>query len=80
MLLITHDLGVVAAVADRVAVMYSGEIVEQAPVTKLFSDPQHPYTQGLLRAVPQTRHQRGKSTPIWSPKTGDICAVSIPSP
>ncbi|MCY3563846.1 MAG: ABC transporter ATP-binding protein [Acidimicrobiia bacterium] len=59
MLLITHDLGVVAAVADRVAVMYSGEIVEQAPVTQLFSDPQHPYTQGLLRAVPQTRHQRG---------------------
>ena len=59
MLLITHDLGVVAAVADRVAVMYSGEIVEQAPVAQLFADPQHPYTQGLLRAVPQTRHQRG---------------------
>ena len=59
MLLITHDLGVVAAVADRVAVMYSGEIVEQATVEQLFADPQHPYTQGLLRAVPQTRHQRG---------------------
>ena len=59
MLLITHDLGVVAAVADRVAVMYSGEIVEQATVQELFADPQHPYTQGLLQAVPQTRHQRG---------------------
>ena len=59
MLLITHDLGVVAAVADRVAVMYSGEIVEQATVEQLFSDPQHPYTQGLLRALPQSRHQRG---------------------
>ena len=59
MLLITHDLGVVAAVADRVAVMYSGEIVEQATVEQLFADPQHPYTQGLLRALPQSRHQRG---------------------
>ena len=59
MLLITHDLGVVAAVADRVAVMYSGEIVEQASVDHLFADPQHPYTQGLLQALPQSRHQRG---------------------
>jgi oligopeptide/dipeptide ABC transporter ATP-binding protein len=59
MLLITHDLGVVAAVADRVAVMYSGEIVEQAPVEQLFADPRHPYTQGLLRALPQSMHQRG---------------------
>ena len=52
MLLITHDLAVVASVAHRVAVMYSGEIVEQAPVDQLFSDPRHPYTQGLLRALP----------------------------
>ncbi len=59
MLLITHDLGVVASVADRVAVMYSGEIVEQATVEQLFADPQHPYTQGLLRALPQSRHQQG---------------------
>lgn len=59
MLLITHDLGVVAAVAHRVAVMYSGEIVEQATVEQLFADPQHPYTQGLLQALPQSRHQRG---------------------
>ncbi len=59
MLLITHDLGVVAAVADRVAVMYSGEIVEQATVEQLFADPQHPYTQGLLQALPQSRHQQG---------------------
>jgi oligopeptide/dipeptide ABC transporter ATP-binding protein len=52
MLLITHDLAVVASVAHRVAVMYSGEIVEQASVDRLFADPQHPYTQGLLRALP----------------------------
>lgn len=52
-LLITHDLGVVAEVADRVAVMYTGKIVEQAPVGEIFSNPRHPYTQGLLRSVPR---------------------------
>ena len=52
-LLITHDLGVVAEVADRVAVMYTGRIVEQSPVDELFARPKHPYTEGLLRSVPK---------------------------
>ena len=52
-LLITHDLGVVAEVADRVAVMYTGKIVEEAPVNELFARPRHPYTEGLLRSVPK---------------------------
>lgn len=64
MLLITHDLAVVAAVADRVAVMYAGEIVEQAPVDELFDDPKHPYTQGLLRALPHASVKREKLVPI----------------
>ena len=64
MLLITHDLAVVAAVADRVAVMYAGEIVEQAPVDELFEDPRHPYTQGLLRALPQVSVKRHRLHPI----------------
>jgi oligopeptide/dipeptide ABC transporter ATP-binding protein len=52
-LLITHDLGVVAEVADRVAVMYTGRIVEESPVQELFARPKHPYTEGLLRSVPK---------------------------
>ena len=51
--LITHDLGVVAEVAERVIVMYAGRKVEEAPVAALFSAPRHPYTQGLLGAVPK---------------------------
>jgi oligopeptide/dipeptide ABC transporter ATP-binding protein len=52
-LLITHDLGVVAEVADRVCVMYTGKIVEESPVDEIFAQPKHPYTQGLLRSVPK---------------------------
>ncbi|MBM3568465.1 MAG: ABC transporter ATP-binding protein [Alphaproteobacteria bacterium] len=52
-LLITHDLGVVAEFADRIAVMYAGRIVEDAPVARLFAAPLHPYTQGLLRSMPE---------------------------
>jgi oligopeptide/dipeptide ABC transporter ATP-binding protein len=53
LLLVTHDLGVAAGHADRVAVMYAGRIVEEAPVDALFSRPAHPYTRGLLAAVPR---------------------------
>jgi oligopeptide/dipeptide ABC transporter ATP-binding protein len=60
MLLITHDL----AVVDRVAVMYAGEIVEQAPVDQLFDEPQHPYTQGLLGALPHVSQKREALHPI----------------
>lgn len=52
-ILITHDLGVVAEMADRVAVMYAGQIVEQADVKELFENPQHPYTRSLLNSIPQ---------------------------
>jgi peptide/nickel transport system ATP-binding protein/oligopeptide transport system ATP-binding protein len=52
-ILITHDLGVVAEMADKVAVMYAGKIVEEAPVDSLFGSPQHPYTIGLLQSVPR---------------------------
>ena len=52
-LLITHDLGVVAEMCDRVAVMYAGRIVEQAPIDELFDRPRHPYTVGLMNAIPR---------------------------
>jgi peptide/nickel transport system ATP-binding protein len=52
LILITHDLGVVAEMCDRVAVMYAGEIVEQTDVVELFDAPKHPYTQGLIGSVP----------------------------
>ncbi|KZY33009.1 peptide ABC transporter substrate-binding protein [Roseovarius sp. HI0049] len=53
MILITHDLGVVARVADKVAVMYAGELVETGPAEAVFATPSHPYTRGLLRCIPQ---------------------------
>ena len=52
LLLITHDFGVIAETADRVAVMYRGKIVEEAPVRDIFRNPQHPYTKGLLASIP----------------------------
>jgi oligopeptide/dipeptide ABC transporter ATP-binding protein len=62
LLFITHDLGVVAQVADRVAVMYAGRIVEEGPVAEVLGQPRHPYTEGLLRAAP--RLEPGKLMPI----------------
>jgi peptide/nickel transport system ATP-binding protein len=63
-LLITHDLGVIAETASRVLVMYGGEIVEEASIDRLFSDAQHPYTQGLLAAMPRVDDSRERLTTI----------------
>ena len=52
-ILITHDLGVVAEMADEIAVMYAGKVAERAPSTAIFDDPQHPYTLGLLGSIPR---------------------------
>jgi peptide/nickel transport system ATP-binding protein len=60
MLFISHDLAVVSQVADRVAVMQHGHIVEQAPVNQLFHSPQHPYTRRLLASAPTMRTDRTK--------------------
>jgi oligopeptide/dipeptide ABC transporter ATP-binding protein len=52
-MMITHDLGVIAEIANRIVVMYAGKVVEEAPTVPLFEDPKHPYTQGLLRSIPR---------------------------
>jgi len=59
-MLITHDLGVVAEMCDRVVVMYAGKVVEETDVHTLFSEPKHPYTQGLLKSIPKLGEKVGK--------------------
>ncbi len=73
LLLITHDLGVVAEMASRVLVMYAGEVVEEAPVDLLFDAPGHPYTEGLLAAVPtlDTTRERLQTIPGMVPAATD---------
>lgn len=74
LILITHDLGVVSEVAQRVSVMYAGQIVEESRVSDLFSEPLHPYTQGLIRSLPQTKasHNRLYTIPGAVPKLSAI--------
>ena len=60
-IVITHDLGVVAEIADQIAVMYAGRIVERAPAGQIFSAPQHPYTWGLLKSIPRMDTARGEA-------------------
>jgi len=66
LVLVSHDLGVIAQMADEVAVMYAGRIVERAPTARLFSEPLHPYTQGLMQSLPSraARDQRQRLTAI----------------
>ena len=64
LLLVTHDLGVVAEMADRVAVMYLGRVVEEATTLELFATPRHPYTAGLLRSMPRVDVDMGQLVPI----------------
>ena len=73
-LLITHDLGVVAETCERVIVMYAGQIIEEAPVKQIFEDPQHPYTKGLIQSVPDMRYKKERlySIPGNVPKPGSI--------
>lgn len=73
-MLITHDLGVVAETCERVIVMYGGQIVEEGPVKEIFESPQHPYTKGLIQSVPDMRYKKERlySIPGNVPKPGSI--------
>ncbi len=75
-LFITHDLGVVAQICDRVAVMYAGQLVEVAPVAELFSSPRHPYTEALLEAQPTSGRRRGALRVI----DGEVADLAAPPP
>ena len=76
LVLITHDLGVVASIADRVAVMYAGEVVEMAPVGDLFAHPVHPYTEALLRSIPRSDRDISELLAI----TGQVPAIDAMPP
>jgi glutathione transport system ATP-binding protein len=69
-LFITHDMGVVAEVADRVVVMFKGKIVEQGPAETIFHHPEHPYTRALINAVPRLGSMNGKDRPEKFPNVG----------
>jgi peptide/nickel transport system ATP-binding protein len=76
LILVTHDIGVVAQLADRVAVMYAGRVVEQAGVEALFASPAHPYTQGLMQSAPVLGHRQDRLRAI----EGGIPDLSRPIP
>lgn len=76
-LLITHDLGVVAENADRVAIMYNGLILEYAPVRAIFNDPRHPYTSGLLACIPKLGEKRRRLTTVNSHGAGGNGSLSF---
>ncbi len=75
MLFITHDLGVVAQIADRVAVMYLGQIVETGETRQLFAEPAHPYTRALLRSVPRLQGVRGNRLPTIQGSVPPLTAI-----
>lgn len=75
---ITHDMGVVAEMADRVQVMYRGDVVENAPVAELFSAPQQPYTQALLAAVPRLGSMQGQPLPAKFPLLHSDAVDDVP--
>jgi oligopeptide/dipeptide ABC transporter ATP-binding protein len=76
-ILITHDLGVVAEFVDEVVVMYAGQAVESAPVADIFASPAHPYTRGLLRSIPSRREAGAKRLPTIAGMVPDLAQLPI---
>ncbi len=76
LLLITHDMGVIAGHTDRVAVMYAGRVVETAPTTELFELTRHPYTHGLLASIPTLDQDRSRPLPSIPGAPPDLAAIS----
>jgi len=80
LLFITHSLPVVAEIADRVAVMYAGEILEEGPTAEIFADPRHPYTAALLRSAPKDDGPAPEGIPGTVPVPGDLPAGCVFAP
>jgi oligopeptide transport system ATP-binding protein len=80
LILITHDLGVVAGMCDRVIVMYAGFVVEQAPTRRLFAQPSHPYTLGLLASVPRIDRDPDLDLPSIEGAPPDLAALPVGCP
>ena len=76
MLFVSHDLGVISRVADQVAVMYAGEIVEMGPVERIFSDARHPYTRGLIHAIPT--FETNREQPLATVEKQVFSKISVP--
>ncbi|TPW13574.1 MAG: putative oligopeptide ABC transporter ATP-binding protein [Acidimicrobiaceae bacterium] len=78
-LLIAHNLGVIRSMCDRVGVMYAGKIVEEGPAAKVFDDPQHPYTVGLLRSLPRQGRRKGQHSLATIPGTLPVLGADLPT-
>jgi oligopeptide/dipeptide ABC transporter ATP-binding protein len=74
-ILVTHDLGVIAGSCQRVLVMYAGSVVESGPVTRLFAAPAHPYTRGLMDSAPRIRRERLAELPVIPGRVPDLSAL-----
>ena len=74
-ILVTHDLGVIAGTCQRVLVMYAGSVVESGPVAALFATPAHPYTRGLIDSAPRLRHERLAELPVIPGRVPDLSAL-----
>jgi oligopeptide/dipeptide ABC transporter ATP-binding protein len=72
LLMITHDLSIVAELADRVMVMYAGKVVERASVKELFTNPIHPYTRALLKAIPRIDFTSDDQSHVFQPLGGNV--------
>jgi peptide/nickel transport system permease protein len=88
MVFVTHNLAVVARIADRVAVMYAGELVEEGPVAEMFSNPRHPYTAALIASTPEGDAERLTAIPGTVPQPSAMppgcrfaprCAMALPA-
>jgi oligopeptide/dipeptide ABC transporter ATP-binding protein len=75
---VTHDLALLARIADRVLVMYAGRVVEDAPAAKLFANPRHPYARTLLGSIRQDAPRRNRTTPSIPLTAADTGAVGCP--